>query len=138
MPEAAVAAAAAAEQQVPRPSAEAASLEQLSISGDDEGAAAAFGSPVDVDTSPLLAGVHVWMTGPLASFDKPALVHATRRQSSSLSCDCEVSSGCRGAAPATCSLPPAQHVTRFGQQNVTAVYVLLGWAHLRLRCLIAS
>jgi len=55
MPEAAVAAAAAAEQQVPRPSAEAASLEQLSISGDDEGAAA-FGSPVDVNALPLLAG----------------------------------------------------------------------------------
>ncbi len=55
---AATTAAAAAEQQrAPRPSAEAASLEQLSISGDE--GAAAFGSPVDVDPSPLLAGVSV-------------------------------------------------------------------------------
>ena len=51
--------AAAVEPQGPRPSAEAASLEQLSISGDEEGAAAAFGSPVDVNASPLLAGVSV-------------------------------------------------------------------------------
>ena len=54
-----MAAAAADQQQDPRPSEEAASLEQLSISGDEEGAAAAFGSPVDVDASPLLAGVSV-------------------------------------------------------------------------------
>ncbi len=58
MPDAAAAttaAVAAEQQQPPRPSAEAASLEQLSISGDDEGAAA-FGSPVDVNALPLLAG----------------------------------------------------------------------------------
>ena len=55
MPDAA--ASAAAEQQPPKPSAEAASLEQLSISGDE--AAAAFGSPVDVDASALLPGKQV-------------------------------------------------------------------------------